>query len=910
MVFVVKAQNLSVHGWVEDSLGNPLAMATVTLYHGYADTAGIKKVTSTSGEFTFSNLESTKYTLEVSFVGFSRCFREIELSNKHMDLGVIVLSSQVSTISEVKIVAKQAVKMKDDTLQYNANAFKTNPDATAEDLVKKMPGITIENGTVKAQGEEVKKVTVDGKTYFGDDANIALKNLSADMIEKVEVFDQWSDQAMFTGFDDGQSSKSMNIVTKQKFKQGIMGRVYAGYGVDNRYQAGGNFNYFKGERRISLLALSNNINQQNFSSEDISAATGSSVQQGMGKRNSSNPFLTGMQSGITSVNSFGLNYSDVWGKKVKVNGSYFFNQSSNSNTQTLLRTYYSNDTNTLYYSENGLYSTINFNHRINFKFDYAIDSLNVLTITPLMSFQNNSINNSIDGNNKQLSTLLNSSSNDYLADISAYRISTDVLYRHRFVKRGRTFSTNLRGEWNNKNQNNTLNAINKYFADISSDTLNQNSIQHSPNESYSANIIYTEPIGKAAQLMLNVKEVYAHNISEVATNLYNPLIQSYSVLDTTLSSSLQNNYFTHQGGLAFRVHPKRTVNIMLGADYQRVDMSNEQVLPVNVNIARTFENILPNAMLKAKLSSKSNVRINYRTNVNLPSVTQLQEVWNNSNPLLLSIGNTLLKSQYVQSLNVKWMYTDAPKSRTMMLFAMGSKTSNYIANATQVVSADTTMFDGRLLKAGTRYTRPLNLGSLYSVRSFFMWGIPIKKIKSNMNITGGYTYSLAPAMIDGKRGSTSSSAYITGFTLSSNISEKIDFTLSSNANYNVITNSLQSAANNNYFNVLSAVKFNYIFWKGVVLQTELTHTLYNGLNSFNRSFFLWNVAVGKKLFKDQNGDIRVSVFDALHQNNSVSRTVNEYYVDDLQNVVLQRYYMLTFTYKFKKIKTSESETVK
>lgn len=906
----VKAQNLVIHGWVKDSLGNPLARATVTLYNAYLDSAGISQPTTTTGEFTYSNLGSSKYNLEITFMGFERYFREIEITNQNIDLGTITLSAMVSRTSEVKILVNQGVKIKDDTIQYRADSFKTNPDATAEDLVKKMPGIAVENGIVKAQGEEVKKVTVDGKTYFGEDANIALKNISADMIDRVDVFDQWSDQAMFTGFDDGNSSKSMNIVTKQKYKQGYSGKLYGGYGTEGHYSLGGSYNFFKKERRISLLGLANNINQQNFSSEDISAATGVAVSQGMGRRSAPNPFLMGTQLGITASNSFGLNYSDVWGKKVKFTGSYFFNQSSNKNNQTLLRTFYSSNSSNLFYKEDGNYTAVNFNHRINLKLEYSIDTLNSLLVTPVLSFQNNDYSNVINGGNYHLDTLLNSSSNNNSSFIASYRISNDVLYRHRFHKKGRTFSTSLKGEWNGKNQLGNLKAINQYQSDLSIDTLDQSSSQIIPAQSYAANIIYTEPLGTSAQIMFNVKEIYSLNVSQIETKRYNVLMQSYSVLDSALSSEFKNSFLTHQGGIGIRLLPKKGVNIILGVEYQKVNMQNQMQFPLNSTITKSFESILPNAMIKMKLSAKSNVRLNFRTNVNLPGTMQLQEVWNNSNPLLLSIGNASLKSQYVQSMNIKWMYADAAKAKTMMLFAMASKTSDYIANATNILSADSTLFDGRIIKKGTRYTHPLNLGNYWNGRSYFMYGFPFKRIKSNINLTAGYSFSLAPSLLDGKEGSTLTSTYMGTLTLSSNISEKIDFSLSSSTNYNLVSNSLQSALNNNYLNIQSTFKFNYIFWKGVILQSELNHVLFTGLNTFNRSFFLWNLAVGKKFFKDENGEIRLSVFDVLRENNSVSRSVNEYYLDDIKNVVLQRYFMATFTYKFKKFKSSEKEEVK
>ena len=230
------------------------------------------------------------------------------------------------------------VQQKGDTIQYNASQYKTNPDATAEDLVGKMPGITVDNsGTVTAHGDQVKSVTVDGKKFFGDDATAALRNLPAEVIDKIQVFDKLSDQAQFTGFDDGNSVRAINIVTKPNMRNGRFGRLFAGYGTDGRYNVGGNVNFFHGDRRLSFVGLFNNINQQNFSSQDL---LGFSNNNNRGGRGGGVPSV-GAQSGINTTNAFGINYTDMWGKKLEVQASYFFNNGSMnnneiSNIQTLL----------------------------------------------------------------------------------------------------------------------------------------------------------------------------------------------------------------------------------------------------------------------------------------------------------------------------------------------------------------------------------------------------------------------------------------------------------------------------------------------------------------------------------------------------------------------------------------------
>ncbi len=904
-------QQAVVRGVVRDSTLSSLVAATVKLKRG---NDSVVTTTNHQGVFVFSEISFGKYWLSVSYIGYQNFETWISCTEQKVDAGNIDLQQKIQVSETVKIVVNNPVKILGDTVQFNANSFKTNPDATAEDLVKKMPGISVENGTVKAQGENVTKVTVDGKTYFGEDANIALKNINAEMVEKIEVFDQMSDQAIFTGFDDGNSTKSMNIVTKAKYRNGVNGKIYAGAGTNEHYVGGGTFNSFSSNRRISLLGLSNNINQQNFSSDDITAATGAVSREGVGKGggfNANNPtgFISPVKLGISAVNSLGLNYSESFGKRVKIQGSYFFNNGRNSNTQEMLRTFYNTSSSVSSYTEKGIYLSDNYNHRFNFKLDYNIDSLNSISFSPSVSVQVGDIDNAIMGVNWGGSSMINSTGNDYLSNLTSHRFSNDLAYRHAFHKKGRTISTSLLTEWTSKSNQNYLKGINDYNGSVLSDTLDQNTESSTVNNNFSLGVSYTEPLMKGMVLLINLKESFSPNTSNVETNRYDVLQQTYSDFDTALSSDFQSNVYTHLAGLGWRFNTPK-MHLMVASNYQRVDLSNVQTVPISGAVTKSYNNILPNVSFKFKVSPQQSIRLNYKTQVNVPSVLRLQEVWNNSNPLLLSIGNASLKTSYVNNVNVKWLFNNAAKMRSFMLFAMLSQTKNYIANSTQLVSVDELAINGVVLKKGSRYTKPLNLNGTWITRAYATFATPLKPLKSNFNLSGGYSFQNIPTVVNSVEGFSRTSNYNTALVLSSNISEKFDFTISTSATFSDVKSTLQSSQNYNYFNLLSSAKVNFLFWKGIVVQSEVSHTWYTGLDAFNRSYFLWNMALGKKFFKDQRGDLRLSVFDVLMQNNSISRTVNDFYVDDIRNVVLQQYYMLTFTYKFKKYKAPEEETVK
>src|SRR5688572_22844064 len=272
------AKGQSVKGKLLDLVDNrPLAGATLELRSVKDSTIRFGSISDSTGQFRFGSITQDSFQLRVSYIGYEnfRQFVAVSDSIPNVDLGVLFIPKSTKELGEVTVTARTPpAQQKGDTTQYNASQFKVNPDATVEDLVKKMPGITVEkDGTVTAQGEQVRKVTIDGRDFFGDDASAALRNLPSEVVDKIQVFDRLSDQAQFTGIDDGNAQRAINIVTKSGIKNGQFGRIYAGYGTDNRYAAGGNVSFFKGNRRLSFVGNFNNINQQNFASQDLLGVT-------------------------------------------------------------------------------------------------------------------------------------------------------------------------------------------------------------------------------------------------------------------------------------------------------------------------------------------------------------------------------------------------------------------------------------------------------------------------------------------------------------------------------------------------------------------------------------------------------------------------------------------------------------
>ncbi len=922
------AQNGIIRGVAIDANnGKPLPGATVSVLL-QSDSSLIKSVaSSTDGVFNMYELPAERLILTLTSVGFQQyvSFITLDSSNNYSRVfdSIRLNRTNKNDLQSVTVISRTPpVTQKGDTSQYSASQFKVNPDATTEDLIKKMPGITVDkSGTVTAQGEQVKSVTVDGRKFFGDDATAALRNLPAEIVDKIQVFDRLSDQAQFTGLDDGNAQRSINIVTKSASRNGQFGRVYAGYGTDDRYNAGGNVSFFKGDRRISLVGLFNNVNQQNFASEDLLGVSGSSSggsrggggNRGGGRGNfggNNNNFTVGQQNGISATNAFGINYSDKWGKKMEVSGSYFFNNSNTNNNQTSNSQYFLQNSANQFYDENSISSSENYNNRLNLRMEYKIDSSNSLIFSPNLSFQNNNASNIVTGSRYFTNASLISST-DYKRNSknSGYNTNNNLLFRHSFPKKGRTISLNLGYTKNNRVGDTYLESINRYFNTGNfNDSLQQYTDQLVNGDTYSANIAYTEPVGKKGQLQFNLSPSVSINNSDQAVYQYDNSTSKYSSFDTSLSSKFDNNTTSNSASVSYRKGDRDNM-IAFGLAYKYTELESQQVFPQFAKVNKSFNNLLPNVMLRKKFNARESINIFYRSSTNPPSVTQLQNVVNNNNPLFLTTGNPELKQQFSNVLSTRYTYTNTAKGKSFFANIFVQQAYNYIANATYIARRDSVIDNGTILQRGSQLTKPVNMDGYVSLRSFLTYGLPVKFIKSNLNMNGGFSWSKIPGLVNDVKSVSDNYTYTAGAVVSSNISERVDFNVSYNANYSVVRNNLQPLLNNDYLVQIAGVQLNLLSKKGWFIQNDVSNQSYSGLSEgFNQNYWLWNVGVGKKFMKNKAGELKLSVFDLLKQNRSITRNVTESYVEDVQNLVLTQYFMVTFSYKLKNFGTPKTST--
>ncbi|WP_210464665.1 outer membrane beta-barrel protein [Rufibacter roseolus] len=911
------SQTTSVRGQAVGG-GSPLIGATVALLNAQDSSVYKGAATDVEGRFEIAGVQNGRFVLKISYLGFGTLYRSVTATGAPIQLGTLTLTSGATTLREVEVVGRAAtVIQKQDTAEMNSAAFKVNRDANAENLIQKMPGITIQNGQVQAQGERVQRVLVDGKEFFGEDPSAVLKNLPAEVISKIQVFDRQSDQAQFTGFNDGNEQKTINIVTKPEFRTGRFGRISAGAGTDGRYRISGNINQFEGDRRISIVGLSNNVNEQNFSSEDLVGVASASSRGGgnrgggggprgggggpggggWGGGNNTGDFLVNSNNGIARTNAIGLNYLDKWGKKVDVQGSYFFNHSNTGANYSLFRQYGIDGSEESTYGQNGNSDTKNVNHRANLRLTYNIDSANSIIIRPRLSFQSNT-GTSFDRGATLAGSPFTSLLNNFGSDLDGMNFNNNILYRHSFPKRGRTISLDVTTGYNQNKGNSQL--YSETVTDEDIQIQDQISVLDNKGLNLGANLNYTEPLTKNTQLQLTYTTNYSNSDGDKRTYERAENSEVYDNLLASQSSTVENRTMTQEFGTGWRYNT-RDFQVMLNARYQFLNMQTDQLYPTPINPEYNYHNVLPFAMVRYNFNQDRNIRLFYNGRSQTPGVEQLQSAIDKSNSLIWSMGTPGLGQSFNHNFNMRYSSANPGRSSSFFFVLGGSTAQNYIGRQTITARrGEVIVSPGDTLRGNQQLNRPVNLDGQYSLRSFLTYGLPLPFIKSNLNLNLNATYNQTPGLIDDAENNTTTANVGGGVVISSNISENFDFLISTNATYNEATYSLRKEQNNNYYNQSSQFRLNWILWKGLTLTSELNHQYNGGLSEgIDPTFMLWNGSIGYKFLKDRQAEIRLSAFDILGENTSIQRNIANAYIEDVQTTVLQRYFMLSFNYNLR-----------
>ena len=901
------AQSFAVFGSVASGSDKSALPGANVVLKKTTDATVTATVTDTDGRFRFERIANGQYTVEINYIGFAKFTRTVQVQGAPLNLGQLLLQDGSTALKEVQVVGRAPLgEQKGDTTQFNAKAFKTAPDASAEDLVTKMPGITIQEGRVQAQGEDVRQVMIDGKRFTGSDVSTAIRNISADMIESVEVFDAQSDRAAFSGFDDGNRLKTLNFRTKKEARIGYTGKASVGYGTDERYMVGATVNFFNNNRRITVTGLTNNINMTDFS---IGETPGGGMR---GRR----MFGGGSPRGISENNNFSINYNDMWGKKIEVGGNYTYSKNETVNNLFRFQDYFATDLDRVY-RENSFNTNGTESHRLNFRLQYNINQNNRLLVTPNISFQNNnSLRNStalLTSNQGTESESVERNDNE----VGSFNFSNNILYSHRFGESGRIFTANFTNSYSSSAGDlfELANITNNIRPERSS-YRNQFISTDKDNSSWNANLNYSQWIAENTRLQLEYTIGNQLNDSDRRVFDFVETANTYSNFNPQLSNTFKSDYISQSFGPSYQYRLDK-VRFQADVKYQYATLQGENEFPEpSNNLKRNFSNVLPSAEYEYKFSNTSNLNISLRTNTNTPSIEQLQDVLDISNTLQPRIGNPELDQDYQSRINVRFRNFSPETNKVFFVGMFGTITQNYIANSVYNIRnenyRDELPFkttDAYTIPVGARLSRPVNMDGFVNVRSFFNYGQPLSFMKSNLNINGSIGYSRIPGMIDGQENYANTKTAGMGLNISSNISEKIDFNISTFGNYNIVDNTLQSVrGNNNYYTQNTNLRYNWILWKDLVYRTELNHQYNSGLSAgVENSYLLWNMSLGKKIFKNKQGEISLSVNDLLKQNVSIQRNVAADYIEDVQSTVLQRYFMATFSYNLRKFKSGGNQ---
>jgi len=897
------SQSGSVKGVVFDtSIKQAVPNATITLLKKKDSSLVSFGMADNNGRFNLSEIPNGEYRLLLTQVNYRSTAKIFTIDNEHknIDLGTVVMNDKNKVLDEV-VVEAPPVTMIGDTIQYNAGSFKTQPNASVEDLLKKLPGVKVDkDGNVKAQGEKVQKVLVDGKEFFGNDPKMATKNLPADAIDKVQVYDKLSDQAQLTGFDDGNSEKTINLKLKKDKKKGAFGKINAGGGTDDRYQGKFNVNSFKGARQMSVIGMGNNTNAEGFSFMDILNFTGAmnQLKNGGGNINISisqdDPIaglLGGNNSGINTTWGGGINYNNIIGTKTDFQSNYFYSRYNPVRISNVQRQYFLPAN---LYKQNSYSNNLNNNHRLNFSADYQIDSFRSIKIAPNFTYQKTSNRNISDYSTVSAQGVkINDGNSNNVANNEGTSLSTNILFRNKFRKKGRTFSVNLLTNFNNSTGDGSLQSFTNYYNSLGSlfrnDSINQKNNNSADLKGYNARAVYTEPIFKKSLLEFSVGKSYTQNTSSKTTYDFNRSNGKFDLLNRPLTNDFENTYGYTTAGLRIRKQT-RQYNYAIGASWQEAKLEGTVTsLGKDSVISKSFTNILPNARFQYYFTRYKSITLNYSTNTNQPTVAQLQPLPDNSNPLYIKLGNPNLKQEFTQSFRFNGQLVNPFKNRNLFAFFTLQQTQNKIVN-----------FD-KINNLGVDSVLPVNVNGVYNMNGNISFSFPVHFLKGSLDISSVVnTYH-------GKQFANTQENTINTFTVGPEVrldmspTDKLNLSLTASVNHSNTTYSLPSARSSKYLTQEYGVDLDWQFAKGFLLASDFNYRNNNQYAAdFNTKVSLWNASISKQMLHFNRGELKLSVKDILNQNIGINRSANQNYIEDSRVNTLRRFFLLSFTYNLTK----------
>ena len=897
------AQNASMQGILTDTLHEPLINATVVLLNPQDSVMENFSITNVNGKFQIKNIKAGEYIFQASYLGHQTMYQNMTIEEgKDLNLGALILQPEDYSLGEVTVSGERIpIQIKKDTIEYNAGSFRVQPNDNVEKLLKKLPGVEVDqNGTIKAQGKEVQNIMVDGKEFFGKDPKVASQNLPADVVDKVQVYDKKSDIAEFTGVDDGSREKTINLKLKEDKKNGVFGNVAAGYGTENRFETRATVNQFSDKKQISFLGRANNINEQGFSFNDYLNFSGG-LQNLLAQSGTGNggdgfslsfggddapiPFDSGQPNyGFQKSYAGGLNFNYDFSKSTELRTSYFFNKIQEEQSQEIFRQNFLEDA--IFPSEeNGERESDYNNHRANLTFKHKVDSTQVITLRANARLNydfNNSKGSSriFNVGNELENTSWNT--NDAINDL--FQINSGLSYMLRLKKKGRSVTANAGYGWKLTEQNETIMSANQFFLSNPQmtffDSLHQDQEEYSERNEFSLGLTYTEPLGKRQFLQFSYsRRTYKDYFERDAFDFEN----ASRILNADLTDGYVRDYAYDRLGLSYR-WAKRKTNLRVGVNWQNVLMegnvfSNEKIFKQN------FNKILPSMNWRYEFSNSNNLSLNYWTNIQEPSLRQLQPILNNNNPISLYLGNPDLIPEYQHSMNLDYFFYDQFNFISLFASLRGTYTLDKITNARTIDDAF------------RQTTQPINVEDDKMLSGNISYGMPLKFIKSKFNLSLRGTYNRSILFVNDIKNDADRWNGSIDFSIENRKKDIVDILLGTVYSYNETQYSINQNFDQSFSTLTYYADLTLNLKKDWAITTSFDQMIYRG-EAFQeqRQIPMWEASISKYFLKNKRGQLELSARDLFNQGIGINRNSNLNYIEDIQINSLGRYYMLTFTY--------------
>ncbi|GLB47677.1 outer membrane beta-barrel protein [Neptunitalea lumnitzerae] len=891
----LNAQDYKITGNVKDENEQDLASATV-FAQTLADSTLINyTVTGTTGNFNLEfKTKQLAVRLVVTYNGYETYRKEIQLNKPVINAGTIALAPMAFELDGVSVTAEATpITVKADTLEFNASSFKVAPDSNVETLLKQLPGVDVtSDGTITVNGKEVNNILVNGKPFFGSDGKIATQNLPADLIKKIQVTDTKTKEEQLSGDDASAEEKTINLTIEEDKNKGLFGKATAGYGTDDRYESSLLFNTFKGDRKISVLGSSNNINSIGFSMDDIFDNMGGGRSQSLWVNSdgsfSINGNSFGGNTGITQSNMIGLNYADVYGKElVEPSVTYYFTE---TNTDNVNRTNTENllpDRTTITASE---YTTDNYSrgHNVSTDIEIKVDSTFSIYLNPKY---NNGVNENnysqIQNTTNTDGDILNESFNNSFEQRNTSSFSNELFLYKSFQKKGRGLSFRFEND-NSKTESDLVTNSETYFYETGdpADIRNQNRFDNGDNDEYTVGVSYREPIADSLRLGFGMDYTYANNVDSRNTYDFNDTSGSYSDLNAEQSNYYEStrNTFSPELSLSLR---KSKLRGSLDVGTEIVDFNNTSLyIGQTTRLDKNYVFPKVSARLNVRMGKSKSIWTNYRYNVSLPSAQQILPVANLANPLNTIIGNEDLKPSRRHNLYFNFNNYDWSTRSGFFMYAGGSYFQDQIVGSTVYDDAN---------RATTTYQ---NLSDVYN----WYAGFSINKQKKEDNKS--LRYRLGMRLNQNKsKGLTNAELYESSgwqLTPSASLTYEITDFFSVEPSYEF------NYYNTSYQNYVIDERSNYthrgrvettLYWPAnLVWGNDFGYTYNSNIaDGFRKDFYLWNTSLGY-YFLDKKLLAKVKVYDILDQNLSTTRNITPTAIVDEENTVLKRYVMFSLTY--------------